>query len=30
MISGFMTAILIIIFIGIVLWAYSQKKQRHL
>lgn len=27
MISGFMTALLIIIFIGIVLWAYSKKNK---
>jgi Cbb3-type cytochrome oxidase component FixQ. len=27
MISGFMTALLLIIFIGIVLWAYSKKNK---
>lgn len=27
MISGFMTAVLLIIFIGIVLWAYSKKNK---
>lgn len=27
MISGFMTALLIIIFMGIVLWAYSKKNK---
>lgn len=27
MISGFMTALLLIIFVGIVLWAYSKKNK---